>query len=570
MLYCSNPTCSNPFIPDGNTFCLSCGSQTLSPLFRNRYRVIQLLGEGGFGRTYEAIDTDRMDDPGVIKQFFPQVQGTAALEKATELFKQEAKRLYELGEHPQIPRLIAYFEQDKRLYLVQELIKGQTLLAELQQQGTFSEEKIWQLLADLLPVLKVVHERGVIHRDIKPENIMRRRKDGKLMLIDFGVSKQVTATLLGQAGTTVGTHGYAPMEQMRGQVYPASDLYSLGVTCIRLMTQCLPQEEGSDALYDAINGKWIWRERLPEGTNISPQLADVLDKMLQNYLKNRYQSADEVLADVGNESQTIPDSSRNPLNISLIGTWSGKSIENQHTLVTLVITHQQSDNFFEGSLNVRNLHIKWTYRIDIDVKFNPKTNAVKLRENHVISEHSWWTWRLSENVGTLSADGKEISGERTDPKNSDSWVLVRVDYGKLTELLVAGYWKEADEETGKLMLKISCREHEGWLNSEDIREFPYQDLCKINELWEKYSNGRFGFSVQRRIWKTENCDWIKVGKRVGWRMNNKWKNYSNLTFTLNAPEGAFPTFWGGEGRNLLFGYSGCWEDFFARIKACGL
>jgi serine/threonine protein kinase len=532
--------------------------------------VIQLLGEGGFGRTYEAIDTDRMDDPCVIKQFFPQVQGTAALEKATELFKQEAKRLYELGEHPQIPRLIASFEQDKRLYLVQELIEGQTLLAELQQQGAFRETKIRQLLADLLPVLKVVHERGVIHRDIKPENIMRRRKDGKLMLIDFGVSKQVTATILGQAGTTVGTHGYAPMEQMRGQVYPASDLYSLGVTCIRLLTQCLPKEDGSDDLYDGLNGKWIWRERLPEGTNISPQLADVLDKMLQNYLKNRYQSADEVLADVGNDSQTVPDSSRNPLKISLIGTWSGRSIENQHTFVTLVITHQQSDNFFEGSLNVRNLHIKWTYRIDIDVKFNPKTNVVKVRENHVISEHSWWTWRLRENEGTLSPDGKQIFYKRKDPDNTDSGVLVRVDYGKLTELLVGGHWKEADEETGTLMLKISCREHEGWLNSEDIREFPYQDLCKINEFWVKYSNGRFGFSVQRRIWKTENYDWIKVGKRVGWRINNKWKNYTNLTFTLNAPEGAFPTFWGGEGRNLLFGYSGCWEDFFSRLKACGL
>lgn len=294
MLYCSNPTCSNSFNPDGNKFCLSCGSE-LSPLFRNRYRVIQLLGEGGFGRTYEAIDTDRMDDPCVIKQFFPQLQGTAALEKATELFKQEAQRLYELGEHSQIPRLIAYFEQDKRLYLVQELIEGQNLLTELQQQGAFSEAKIWQLLADLLPVLKVVHESGVIHRDIKPENIMRRRKDGKLMLIDFGVSKQVTATLLGQAGTTVGTHGYAPMEQMRGQVYPASDLYSLGVTCIRLMTQCLPKEDGSDDLYDALNGRWILQKRLPPGTTITSQLKQVLNKLLQDYLKDRYQSADEVV-----------------------------------------------------------------------------------------------------------------------------------------------------------------------------------------------------------------------------------------------------------------------------------
>jgi serine/threonine protein kinase len=296
MLYCSNPTCSNPFNRDGIKFCLSCGGQTLSSLFRNRFRVIQLLGEGGFGRTYEAIDTDKMDDPCVIKQFVPQVQGTAALEKATELFKQEGRRLHELGEHPQIPRLIAYFEQDKRLYLVQELIEGQTLLAELNQQGAFSEKKIRQLLADLLPVLKVIHERGVIHRDIKPENIMRRRKDGKLILIDFGVSKQVTATILGQAGTTVGTHGYAPMEQMRGQVYPASDLYSLGVTCIRLLTGHLPKEDGSDQLYDALNGKWIWREHLPRNTAISPQLGQVLDKLIQDYVKERYQSADEVLS----------------------------------------------------------------------------------------------------------------------------------------------------------------------------------------------------------------------------------------------------------------------------------
>ena len=235
MLYCSNLHCPNPFNPDGNKFCISCGSPNLSTLFRNRYRVIKALGEGGFSRTYYALDADRMDDTCVIKQFVPQLQGTAALAKASELFKQEAKRLYELGEHSQIPRLLAYFEQDNRLYLVQELIEGQTLLEELETEGNFSEEKITQILADLLPVLKIVHESNVIHRDIKPENIMRRQRDGKLMLIDFGVSKQATATILGQMGTTVGTPGYVPVEQMRGQVFPASDLYRLGVTCIRFL-----------------------------------------------------------------------------------------------------------------------------------------------------------------------------------------------------------------------------------------------------------------------------------------------------------------------------------------------
>ena len=316
MFYCSNPRCSNPFNPDNSKFCQSCGQPDLTPLFRNRYRVIRLLGEGGFGRTYEAVDTDRMNDPCVIKQFMPQSQGTSALEKATELFKEEAKRLYELGEHPQIPRLIAYFEQDKRLYLVQELIEGQNLLAELTQQGVFSEEKIWQLLADILPILKFVHDRKVIHRDIKLENIMRRRtsvssslpKAGnfrnsafrrggrrELVLIDFGISKQVTGSLMSQVGTTVGTPGYSPMEQMRGQVFPGSDLYSLGITCLRLLTQCLPKVDGSDDLYDPINGGWMWRKRLPAGTKISTELGNILDKLIQDYLKNRYQSADEVI-----------------------------------------------------------------------------------------------------------------------------------------------------------------------------------------------------------------------------------------------------------------------------------
>ncbi|MBD2245881.1 serine/threonine-protein kinase [Nostoc sp. FACHB-888] len=296
MLYCSNSSCSNPFNPDDNKFCIKCG-QTLTPLFRNRFRVIRLLGEGGFSRTYEARDADKIDEPCVIKQFVPQVQGTNALEKATELFKQEAKRLYDLGEHPQIPRLIAYFEQDKRLYLVQELIEGQNLLQELQQQGAFSEEKIKQLLADILPILKFIHERGVIHRDIKPENIMRRRQDDKLILIDFGVSKQITKTFVG-VGTTVGTPGYTPLEQMRGQVFPASDLYSLGVTCIRLLTQCLPKADGSNELYDALNSEWIWKNHLLKDTHIIPYLIKTLDRLIEEYVKKRYQSVDEVFLDL--------------------------------------------------------------------------------------------------------------------------------------------------------------------------------------------------------------------------------------------------------------------------------
>jgi formylglycine-generating enzyme required for sulfatase activity len=261
------------------------------------------LGEGGFGKTYAAVDADRLDAPCVIKQFFPQVQGSAARAKAAKLFREEAFRLYDLGEnHWQIPRLLAFFEQGSSLYLVQELIEGPTLLDEF-YNSTFNEEKIRGILTDLLPVLDFIHSNKVIHRDIKPENIIRRESDGKLVLIDFGGAKQVTQTSLARQATVIYTIGYAPAEQMAGFVFPASDLYALGVTCVRLLTQCLPLPDDtgqfSDRLYDAMSGEWLWRNILQEkGIRISEQLGRILDKLLRHLVKDRYQSAAEVLEDL--------------------------------------------------------------------------------------------------------------------------------------------------------------------------------------------------------------------------------------------------------------------------------
>ncbi|WGV23156.1 bifunctional serine/threonine-protein kinase/formylglycine-generating enzyme family protein [Halotia branconii] len=303
MQICQNPNCSNPFNPDGNRFCISCGQSSFGKLLRNRYRVLILLGEGGFSRTYAAEDADRLNAPCVIKQFFPQVQGTVQRAKAAEFFREEAFRLYELGEnHTQIPRLLAYFEQGLSLYLVQEFIQGKTLLQEVKQQP-FSEAQIRQLLADLLPVLEFVHSHNVIHRDIKPENIIRRDTDGKPVLIDFGGAKQVTQTSLARQATVIYTIGYAPAEQMAGFACNGSDLYALGVTCARLLTQCLPSQDSfgsiNDGLYDAMNGKWLWQEYLQnKGITIGDDLGKILDKLLKNLPSERYQSAAAVFNDL--------------------------------------------------------------------------------------------------------------------------------------------------------------------------------------------------------------------------------------------------------------------------------
>ncbi|MDJ0693669.1 bifunctional serine/threonine-protein kinase/formylglycine-generating enzyme family protein [Mastigocoleus sp. MO_188.B34] len=313
MRICQNPNCSNPFNAAENKFCVSCGQNNFGELLRNRYVVLKLLGEGGFSQTYAAEDVDRLNAPCVIKQFLPQIQGTGARIKAAQLFKEEAFRLYELGEnHIQIPRLLAFFEQGASLYLVQEFIEGETLYQEVQKQP-FTETKIQYLLQDLLPVLDFIHSRNIIHRDIKPENIIRRASDDKLVLIDFGGAKQVTQTSLARQATAIYTIGYAPNEQMAGYPCNASDLYALGVTCIRLLTQCLPVQDTcgnlQDSLYDPMGGQWLWRELLKKrGVRISDRLGKILDKLLKNLAKERYQSAAEVLQDLNARDLSQADS----------------------------------------------------------------------------------------------------------------------------------------------------------------------------------------------------------------------------------------------------------------------
>jgi formylglycine-generating enzyme required for sulfatase activity len=296
MSQCLNPTCLHQN-PQGTNFCENCGSKIL---LDDRYRPIKFLGEGGFGRTFQAIDEKRLNTPCVIKQFLPQQVGSAALAKATELFQQEAQRLQELGKHPQIPDLEAFFSQDNRLYLVQDFIDGQNLFEEFQTQGKLNEPQIRTILTELLPVLQFIHDNQVIHRDIKPENIIRS-KNGQLFLIDFGVSKETSGSILTRVGTVTGTPGYAPPEQFRGMVYHSSDLYSLAVTCVRLLTGHFQEADGADKLFDTRKMQWQWQKYV----SLSQELTTVLETMLQDIPTRRYDSAAEVLAALANQKTIV-------------------------------------------------------------------------------------------------------------------------------------------------------------------------------------------------------------------------------------------------------------------------
>jgi formylglycine-generating enzyme required for sulfatase activity len=296
MIYCLNPNCRHPDNSDDNVSCQSCGTKLISRLAK-RYRVLKPLGSGGFSKTYLAEDTRRLNALCVVKQFWPTGEAQENLEtldRAIELFNQEAERLLQLEENSQIPTLYDYFEEASHLYLIQQFIKGRTLLQELAEEGCFSESKIKEILLDLLTVLQFIHKKQVVHRDLKPENIIRRESDRKLVLIDFGVSKELTERMTTKMGTTTGTLGYAPSEQMLyGQAYPASDLFSLGATCLHLLTGKHPIY-----LFNARESRWLWREKLASrNIAIDEGLGRILDNLLQDITK-RYQSADAVLQDL--------------------------------------------------------------------------------------------------------------------------------------------------------------------------------------------------------------------------------------------------------------------------------
>ena len=308
--------------PDRNRFCQACGSQIVVPvnnpmtggvLLGDRYRITKEIGQGGFGRTYLCEDINRFNEPCVLKEFAPQVQGTALLTKAQELFEREAGVMYRL-QHPQIPMFREMFRVSSggvgQLFLVQDYVAGdnyQQLMHQKRQQGkTFTEIEITEFLTQILPVLGYIHSLGVIHRDISPDNLIRRASDGLPMLIDFGGVKQVAVNAATQymsgvpghdVSTRLGKIGYAPNEQMqRGVVFPHSDLYALAATTLVLLTGKEPPD-----LIDPQNFNWNWREHV----SLSPNLASILDRMLQLRPNDRFESAQDIL--VALKSRNLPN-----------------------------------------------------------------------------------------------------------------------------------------------------------------------------------------------------------------------------------------------------------------------
>jgi serine/threonine protein kinase len=261
---------------------------------RNRYKILKVLGSGGFGDTYLSQDTDLPGHPTcVVKQLKPKDASPNILPIAKSLFEREAEYLYKLGNaHPQIPKLFAHFEENNEFFLVQEFVEGASLAAEIPIGTRLSENATITLLLEILEVLSFVHQNNVIHRDIKLANLMRRQQDGKIVLIDFGAVKDITALGTDSQGNTdvtvsIGSPGYMPSEQARGKPRLSSDVYAVGMIGIQALTGIAP-----DSLQeDANTGEILWRDRV----QVSDAFAEILQNMVFYHFSQRYKSAIEAL-----------------------------------------------------------------------------------------------------------------------------------------------------------------------------------------------------------------------------------------------------------------------------------
>ncbi|MCC0177501.1 serine/threonine protein kinase [Waterburya agarophytonicola K14] len=265
-------------------------------LLNNRYRILQTLGRGGFGETYLTEDTHMPSGRKcVLKQLKPVVKNPKTPLWIKERFQREAAILEELGQgSDQIPRLYAYFSEDDKFYLVQEWIEGLTLDQYWEKEGNLHRDEVKEILLQLLPVLDYVHSRRIIHRDIKPENIILRQGDNLPFLIDFGAVKEAIATEISEDSgssysASIGTPGYMSSEQAAGRPIYSSDLYSLGLTAIFLLTGKSPHELETNPR----DGEIIWLEH---AHNLDRELTQIIDRSIRFHPRDRFSTAQEMLS----------------------------------------------------------------------------------------------------------------------------------------------------------------------------------------------------------------------------------------------------------------------------------
>ncbi|NJN74080.1 MAG: protein kinase [Limnothrix sp. RL_2_0] len=304
MVYCLNPQCPKPFNPETTKFCVHCGSK-LS--LGDRYEGVKLIQQGLKGRTILGID--KGTNPVsycIIKQ--ATVTDSVIPHEFLAAFRLNVQQLARLGDRREFPTILETFIPSNLADLsmlptvVFEKIEGESLLQKFNYSGRFSEVQAKEFLLEILPLLQIMSDYQIVHRDLSPANLIFT-PDKYWAIVDFSAAKVTSKMANVKEGTLVGSGIYTAPEQLRGKSYPASDLYSLGIICLELLTMMHPFE-----LYSSLEGEWVWQDYLK--TPVSPDFAALLNQMVAETVGDRPRNAKAVLKVLKGDSTSQPVASR--------------------------------------------------------------------------------------------------------------------------------------------------------------------------------------------------------------------------------------------------------------------
>ncbi len=468
-----------PISPD--TAQKSASAIAIGQLLDGRYLTIAALASGGFAHTYLAEDTRLPGRPRcVVKHLNPTIRAEddpSFARKARDLFQAEAETLQRLGRHDRIPQLYAYFEQEGEFYLVQEFVEGHPLSSELHPGTPLPESWAIKIVRDVLEILAFVHANDVIHRDIKPSNLLRRHRDSKLVLIDFGTVKQVSAQIAPDRANKyvtlpIGTPGYMSSEQERGDASPNNDIYALGMVALQVLTGTHPSQ-----LPRTPQGEVLWRDRVC----VSPEFARILDRMVSPHPARRYQTAEQVLADLDVLTASRA-AQRAPLPARDRG-WhsSGVAIALGGAVVLGIV----------AALNATTpLHRSRSAATPSPL---PASNPAA--------------------TAPLALSPEQLEKAKNQRFNQLSQALKQRDF------------QTADLETRQVLLLLAGARSrvDGTFYPDELRSLTCADLVLIDQLWSDASGGTLGFRAQKQTYDANGSDWRRTYIALNWLdANGDW------------------------------------------------
>ena len=605
---------------------------------RPQYVIEKVIGEGGFGITYKARHQD-LNFPVVIKTPNSRLCRDANYPKYVEGFRKEGRTLAKISQnhHPNIVRIIDFFEEDNLPCLVMDFVKGENLYHLIQDKGILSEKFAIDYIKQIAAALSICHQNGIIHRDAHPGNMILRENSNTVILIDFGLAGNVNSQSINQAANLA----FAPWEQMLETEKSATiDVYTLAASLFYFVTGDTPTPSLARKMSnrDLIEPKQL-------NSKISDKLNKAIIKGLELEPKNRPQSMEKWVAlfpelNSGNNGNDVELKSAIGMDYSKLrdllkaGRWKEADEETLQLMLCVGEREEEGwlriediDNF--PCDEIRTIDHLWVKYSNGKFGFSVQKQIYQSLGGSKYYDQKIWEvfgeivgWRIKDNwlyYREIIFDIKAPEGQfpaciwilifkvmssfefinvgwdifsiiencypnqKSNIQNNNFIELddielissVGMNYRKLRYLLAKGKWKEADKETVRVILAVAKQEDEGRLDVQHIDNFPCEDLLTIDQLWVKYSNGKFGFSVQKRIYQglggTRRYDkkiWQAFGQKVGYGEVGMF-DYNDIIYDLKAPEGHLP--------DLLvcwWGFGWCWvEDvviLFSRVETCNL